>query len=355
MEERGGPGQRSFFWPVVLIGVGLIWLLANLRVLPTPNVRLLIRLWPLVLIAIGLEVLIGRRSPLISALIGFGVVGLAIALMALGSNLGIELSDELKTLTFSEPLGSTESARIDLDLERYQTTVEALDKSDVLIGAELDTFTDVDFSVRGEREKTVSLRPVGDAGFDFGRAFTIPVDARWEIGLSPVTPLDLSVDVGSGSARLDLMGLELTGLRIVGGSGSMDLYVPAADSRYPVRVNGGSGSFDIEVEMGSDLEADFSVGSGSFDVVIGAGVAMELDIDGGSGSIAIDVPDDAGVRLTIDHSGSGSVSVPSEFNLVDDDGDDDRETGIWESEGFSRASRQIEITFDPGSGSFTLR
>jgi len=40
---------------------------------------------------------------------------------------------------------------------------------------------------------------------------------------------------------------------------------------------------------------------------------------------------------------------------VDDLGDDDKDSGIWESEGYDDALHRVEITFDPGSGSFRLR
>jgi len=35
---------RSFFWPVILIGVGVIWLLSNLNLIPGDNLWILIRL-----------------------------------------------------------------------------------------------------------------------------------------------------------------------------------------------------------------------------------------------------------------------------------------------------------------------
>ena len=68
MENKG---YRSLFWPLVLIGVGVIWLLGNLGVISWTNLTVLFRLWPLLLIAIGLDLLIGRQSPAIGALIGF--------------------------------------------------------------------------------------------------------------------------------------------------------------------------------------------------------------------------------------------------------------------------------------------
>jgi hypothetical protein len=319
---------------------------------------MLLRLWPLILIVIGLDIIFGRRSPIIGGLIGLGAVALVIALLFFAPSLGLdalEPSGELKTLTFSEPLGSATSARITLDLERYHTTIEALSASDLLIDAELDTYTDVKFSVRGTRGKSVNLEPVTDYGFDFDWTDWDTVGTRWEIGLSPDVPIDLMVDVGSGSATIDLMYLEISELEVDGGSGRGNLTLPESSSRYDANIDGGSGGFDIEIESGAEVRAEMNVGSGSFDIVIGSSADIEARIEGGSGSLNIDVPQDVGVRVVIRDGGSGSVNVPASFLLVDDMGDDDRDTGIWETDGYSSAAHRVEITFDPASGSFTVR
>jgi hypothetical protein len=358
MEEKGGFQYRSLFWPILLIGVGVVWLLGNLDLIPTPSLRLLLRLWPLILIVIGLDIIFGRRSPVIGGLIGLGAVAMVIALLFFAPSLGLEAlepSGDLQTLTFSEPLGSATSARITLDLERYPTTVDALSTSDLLIDAELDTFTDVRFSSRGAREKSVTLEPVEDYSFDLDWIDLAGTDAHWEIGLSPDVPIDLMVDVGSGSATLDLMFLDLSDLEIDGGSGSVDLTLPESSSLYSANIDGGSGSFDIEFESGAEVRAEMDIGSGSFDIVIGSSADLDMRIDGGSGSITIDAPGDVGVRVVIRDRGSGSVRVPGSYLLVDDMGDDDRDTGIWETDGFGSAAHHVEITFDPGSGSLTLR
>ena len=147
----------------------------------------------------------------------------------------------------------------------------------------------------------------------------------------------------------------MTDLDIDGGSGSTDVFIPAGSTQYDVGIDGGSGSFDIVIEDGAELQMSISVGSGSFDVDIGAETNVEARIDGGSGSVEINLPGDVGVRVVIRDSGSGSVRVPRSYDLVDDEGDNDSDTGIWESEGYSDAAYRIEISFDPGSGSFTLR
>jgi hypothetical protein len=355
MEDKHSYRYRSFFWPIVLIGVGVIMLMANLDLIPMPSLRLLVRLWPLALVVLGLDILVGRRSPIIGALIGLGAVALVILLIYMAPVLDIVPTVERKVLPINTPLGNTTSAEVTLDLERYATTIDASVDSDDLFDAVLETYTDVDYVARGSQRKTIDLNPVDSSSFDLDWTVAPTRDMTWEIGLSPEVPLDLTVDVGSGSASLDLFDLMLDELKVDGGSGSTDLMIPAGSSRYLVDVNGGSGSFDIEIEDDSEIEAEFDVGSGSFDVIVGSGVEMTLEIDGGSGSIYIDVPQDSGVRLVVDDHGSGGVRVPNGFDLVDDQGDDDGDTGIWESDHYDDADTTIEIRFDPGSGTLTVR
>lgn len=132
-EENRNYQYRSLFWPIMLIGVGVFWLLSNLGVLPEVNFRFLLRLWPVALIAIGFDILFARRYPWLGALTGLGAVALVIALVFLAPSLGIEPSGDLKTLNFDEPVGNAQEASITLDLERYPTTVEALVDSNALI------------------------------------------------------------------------------------------------------------------------------------------------------------------------------------------------------------------------------
>jgi hypothetical protein len=354
MEENHPYSYRSFFWPIVLIGFGAIMLLANLDIIPTPSLRLLIRLWPLALIILGLDVLIGRRSPLIGAFIGIVAVTLVIVLLYLAPQLDIVPTVERKIIPINTPLENTTTADVELNLERYATTIDASVDSDQLFNAVLETYTDVDYDVRGSTHKSINLRPVDSSAFDLNWPSSTN-DMTWQIGLSPQVPLELSVDVGSGSAALDLFDLVLEALRVDGGSGSTDLMIPAGSSRYPVDVNGGSGSLDIEIEEGTEIDAAFDVGSGSFDVIVGEDVSMTLEIKGGSGSIFIQVPHDVGVRLVVDDHGSGGVRIPGGFDLVDDRNDEDNDTGVWESRDFDMASSTIEIRFDPGSGTLTIR
>lgn len=355
MRERPRRSYRSLFWPLLLIGVGLIWLLANMGVIESFSFAFLLRLWPIALIAIGLDLVFGRRSPILGALIGLGVVALVIALLLLAPSLDLYQGPELRTQSFSEPISEATSARIDLDLSRYPTAVNALEDSNALFEAELDSVEGVEFRVEGTSQRRINLGPKTGVSNPFDWINEIMSDARWEIGLNPEVPLDLNVDVGSGSATLDLASLQLEQLDIDGGSGSTRLWLPASEDTYDVGIDGASGSFTIEVGEGAKIDATIRGASGSLNITIEEGANVEAEIRGASGSTTINVPGRTGVRVIVRDSGSGSVHVPGSYTLVSDGGDDDRDTGIWESANYSSATTRIEIEFRGGSGSFSIR
>src|ERR1700675_390325 len=80
---------RSFFWPAVLIVIGIFALLVELNVISADRLYRLADLWPLVLIVIGLE-LIARRAlqgaavDVAAALIMLIAVGGAVAYVSVG-------------------------------------------------------------------------------------------------------------------------------------------------------------------------------------------------------------------------------------------------------------------------------
>ena len=66
MSERRRRG--SLVGPLILIGLGVVFLLNNLGILSWSVWEVIFRLWPILLVAIGLDLLVGRRSTLGSLL-----------------------------------------------------------------------------------------------------------------------------------------------------------------------------------------------------------------------------------------------------------------------------------------------
>jgi hypothetical protein len=326
------PRDRSLFWPIVLIGVGTIWLLANFNLIPELSWASVARLWPLALIAAGLDVLFGRSHPLISALIGLLTVGVAVALLVAGPRLGLApAAPELVTERFSDPLNGATSADVTLDLAQYATDISALEGSTDLIDAELTHSGRVSFDATGGAARRVRLAYQSNPTFlVFDFDFDEP--AEWHIGLAPGVPLVLRVDSGSGSASLDLAELDLRELALDAGSGAVTLALPAASEAYDVRLSGGSGAQTVQVPTNA------------------AGL---VDYDGGSGSLRLEVAEGAAVRVEVRDSGSGRVRVPSEWEELES-GDDDE--GVWQSPSFddSEDRQLVLVVSDLGSGDVVI-
>ena len=125
--QNSNPGKyRSFFWPMILIGVGLVWLLGNLGVIPAFEPMWLLRLWPLLLIAIGIDLLFARRSQVVGAILGILVIGVVVAFLIMGPSLNLPESSAVEQRSLAVPLEGIRSAAVQLDLSVYPTTIRTL-------------------------------------------------------------------------------------------------------------------------------------------------------------------------------------------------------------------------------------
>jgi len=306
---------RSFFWPIVLIFIGVLLLLSNLGIMDWGTWTLLWRFWPLILVAIGIDVLIGQRSTAGAVVSGFLIlafIGAAAGVVFFADQLPFIASyssdSPWQTDTVEQALDDYQSASILIDWASPSGKLQALSNSDNLIEGELtyqgDLFFDV--SSRGT-EADIRLDTRSTAAW-FNPSLQTSPPGDWDISLTPEIPLDLTLDTGSGSCEFDLSELTLSELFLDSGSGSINLELPAEQS-YPV------------------------------------------EIDSGSGSIRITIPKTTGVRVKVD-SGSGSFNPGDRFNLVSGERGGD---GTWESEDFDTAEVTIEMEIDQGSGSITFR
>lgn len=306
--------RRSFFWPIALIGFGVVLLLSNMELIPATGWAVLWRFWPVALIALGFDVLIGGRSvagAIASTVIFLLLIGLAIGALVFAEQIPalVELARpaQLQSQYVEQPLGDVETARITIDWTSAPGTLSALNDSANLIEADVDYRGELIFDVRiSGTHATVNLDSYLQ-GLSYGTLNFNDRDADWDVKLSPEAILDLQMDSGSGSGDYDLSELKLSGLVLDAGSGSIELRLPEASS-------------------------------------------FDGTIDGGSGSIRLIVPDDVGLRIER-NDGSGSFDPGRRLELVSGDIDDDN---IWETEGYDNAEVQIELYIDQGSGSLRI-
>ncbi len=292
----------NLFWPVILIGLGALWALAGLRVLPGMPALVLLRLWPVLLVAVGLDLMLGRGRPWVGAVLGVLVVAGMFAFVGLGSV--ISLSQRLPWLYagFSSGDFGSEEVTGSGQLVTQERSVGSFSSIDLRGRGTLDVVQGAQNSLVVEAEESllpyIVTRVVGGEliienkdGFNLGP--TLPI--RYHI-----TVKDLHAFTLSGSGDTDLGALQTSDLTLrINGSGSIHVDELQAKT-LTAKING---SGDIEV-AGKVDQLDMNInGSGTIGAAALSARQVELDIPG-SGEATLWAIDDLDVAI----SGSGSVS-----------------------------------------------
>ena len=349
MQATSRRAGHSLFWPIMLIGLGLLWLMSSVGLLPGTDPSILFQLWPLILIAVGLDLLWGRRSPETGGIIALATLLLLLVFMWVGPALGLG-GGQVVTERFTEPVDGASSAQVELNLSSAVTRVFALEDDDQLVDAEMRHAGRIDFSASGTDHRSIRLAysSLGPGATFLG----LGADLRWDIGLAPEVPIDLRVDGRSGATTLDLELLALRSLVLDAGSGATALALPATDARYLVDVSGGSGAIRVSAADQSALDLSARPGSGGMSLAFGQDADADVTLRSRSGAVSIEVPRGIEVRLEVQDRGSGRLNVPRELEQLR--GDD--RTGVWQSDGYEGATSSVRITVESrGSGSITLR
>lgn len=260
---RTGP---RLFWPIILIGVGVIFLLNNLGVITGSPWEVIWRLWPVLLIALGLEILIGRTGAvgsIVSAVLGLVVVGgvlwILIARPALpGFNLNF--SGELKTTNVDYPLKDVRSASVSIGFTTGTNELRALTDSTKLLEGTIRHYGNLTFdasdsgsqaSVRMNSSNVSIAMPFGGS------------EERWNVALNPGVAYDLNLEMGVGQSTVDLSKLTVTGGQLNAGVGTTDLTLPAK-GKFTMSIDGGVGTVKIRLPGKMALRVEVDTGIGSF-------------------------------------------------------------------------------------------
>jgi hypothetical protein len=328
MENRGN--YRSLFWPVILIGGGILWLLSNLGYLSFGQVIDLWRLWPVLLILAGIDLLFGRRIPLVGAFFGLLVIAVVAYVLSFGMPVRVNANaqSQVVTETYATPIDRATSADVTLDFWSDPVSIHALSDTQNVIDARITHTGRVNFTGTGDTQKSIHLSHT-DNPINFIWDFN--PERRTDVGLTTRIPLDLRVDTGSGSSQMDLSTLQLSSFTLDSGSGSVDLTLPGSAIAGATEVHTGSGSAQITIPQGA---------------------AFNLETDSGSGSLHIHVPAGSALKIDARDDGSGSLSLPS--GLVQTRSGS-RDTGAWETSDYASAAQKITITIaSAGSGSISI-
>jgi len=379
---------RSFFWPVVLITVGVVLLLSNLGIFSGGSWRVLLRLWPLLLVLAGLDLLFSGRMPIVGTLLGLGLGAAIVLLLLLGGSGWVEERSnqwgplqslfagvEIESRELVVPRDQTESLELTLDPGQFGARLHTDIGGNDLLAGTVFYARELAYDVWEDgAERAITIR---DRSGNVPGLWMSDMSAhRWDLGVNPEVPLALVVDGGSGPVELSLADASLERLVLDGGSGAAAVTLPPRE--VELNADGASGSLSLQVPAGGRLSGSLDLGSGattlqaaarsrlslrleagsgSVRISLGDDAAAELDlVDAGSGAFALSLPRSAAVRVVVDEGGSGGLSLPRELRQISDGHDNDPDTGEWQTDGYEEATVRVQLRVrNMGSGAVSVR
>jgi cell wall-active antibiotic response 4TMS protein YvqF len=249
--------SRSFFWPAVLILIGVVALLVNAGAISSDRLYRLADLWPLILVVIGLE-LISRRAlqgasaDLAAVLIVLVAAVGAVAYIAVGP----AIPGGTQTLNASDAVGDLNQATLHIDVGAATMTVTGSGA----IGADLYR-AHIEYS--GPKPDISLDRSTGDLQFSQNNAFGFFGGHRFviDLQLSSAVSWNFSVNTGAATDTFKLSALKVGSIELNAGASREDITLGAPKGAVPISVNGGA--LTVHLHRPSGTEASVQVSGGA--------------------------------------------------------------------------------------------
>ena len=297
---------RSFFWPALLILVGVFALLINAKVIPVERLDRLLDLWPLILIVIGLEIVIrrafkGAAAELAAVLIVLLAIGGAAAYVALGP---ATMAGGQK-LDAAGKVGSLDHAAVHIEVGAANITVQgAADIGDDLFRAHFDYSRGKPQVSLDTSTGEVTISQANTSGFFFqSRRFVL------NLQLNSTIPWKIAVDGGASTDTFNLSSVHVTSIDLNAGASREDITLGAPSGTVPITVNGGAVTVNVHRPKGTAVSVTVSGGAANltFDGrqshAIGTLTAQTSDYDRATDRYQIQVSGGAS-NVTVDANAS---------------------------------------------------
>ena len=269
---KGSDEQVDLFWPIAMIGVGVIASLLYLNWLPQDNLWAVVSLWPVLLIVAGLGIMLRGRSPWLGAVLGILVVAAIFVAAFAGNQLG------LRSTPYSLfDIGTFELG--DFSGERIAGSGNVITEDRPVSGIGRVSMT-IPGNLEIQQGAAESLTVSGDDNILALLATDMRGDElviRWKsnANIRPLRPLQIKLTVrdlqaltSSSSGKVTVGSLTTGDLRLaLSSSGDVEMDALQADnvtanlsSSGDILIKGSANRLDLQLtSSGSFLGADFQV------------------------------------------------------------------------------------------------
>lgn len=289
---------RSYFWPAVLILIGVFALLVNSGVISTDRLSLLFDLWPLILIVVGLELLARRAAPgqagdVAAVLIVLLAAGGAVAYVALAPN--PSTSGKLES---HAAIGNLDHAALEIDAGAATITVTGTSSlSSDLYHATID-YSGPKPSVDLDRSNGNLTISQGNTGFGVFQTRRFILDLQ----INSTIPWTIASNGGASTETFKLASLPLKSMDLNTGASREDIALGTPSGVVPIRINGGALTVNLHRPPGTGASVNVSGGAVSltFDGHQSHGIGevgeatgsstdtYRVDVSGGASTVTMD-------------------------------------------------------------------
>lgn len=217
--------RSSLFWGVILVVVGLGLLVGNLL-----QISVWEFIWPLALIFAGAWILFGRRLR----------------------------QGEMENIVV--PMEGAAAGKVRIDHGAGTLTIRG--------GCGPDNLAEGSFG-GGVSFKRARVGDAAEVEFRFPQDHIswIPGDARdWNVHLTEVVPLAVTINAGAGKIDADFSGLNLTNLNVSTGASAVDIILPSAIGVTRAKIEGGATAVNVRVPEGTAARIHSDSGLSSLSV-----------------------------------------------------------------------------------------
>lgn len=277
--------------------------------------------------------------------------------------------EKYQTHNFRENLGRASSADITITMNTETTSIAALPPEETirLFEADIDYFGEIEYTVSGSTNKIINLTEITE-----NKTYVGEKELFWAISLNRQLPLDLAFRVDGGKINANLVDLNVEGVDLKVNMGTADVRLPPSEEEIDMHVLLDSGALTLAIPNDVTLDIQgITLDDGTVTMTVGENVSFVADIFIRKGDIAFDVAGRSAVQINIVAVGSGTVSLPSDYQrrVVEDMDTQESdtqtnprsanaegvETGVWESPDFATSERGIIINITMERGKVIIR
>lgn len=234
-------------FPLVLIALGVVFLLANAGYMTGLSWRHVAQLWPVLLVLLGVDLLLRPRSMFAAVLAEVAIIGAALVYLMAAPALPIGSAYNGGAFTSQESVARDGASSLSLTLGYGAGNL-------ALSGGSGDLVT-----VKSTREDIQLQRVDRNAGSAIVDVRSVvpemPFDGDsrvWAVTIPSDIPVGVTLNLGAGDFDIDLSSVKLTHTTINNGASDLQLVLPKPSGDVPITISTGASSVDLRIPAGAE-------------------------------------------------------------------------------------------------------